>query len=100
MSIGMDKTEITAWLREADAARLEALWHATDETRQRCVGDEVHLRGLIEFSNYCVRHCHYCGGYSGYAGSASPAQDQSAPNAEKMRPCGLMGGVESSEPAP
>jgi biotin synthase len=57
----MDNTEIITWLRETDNARLETLWRAADETRRRCVGDEVHLRGLIEFSNYCVRHCHYCG---------------------------------------
>jgi biotin synthase len=25
------------------------------------VGDVVHLRGLIEISNICVRSCHYCG---------------------------------------
>ena len=25
------------------------------------MGDEVHLRGLIEISNRCVRECHYCG---------------------------------------
>lgn len=25
------------------------------------VGGEVHLRGLIEFSNYCMRLCAYCG---------------------------------------
>ena len=25
------------------------------------VGDEVHLRGLIELSNHCVRSCAYCG---------------------------------------
>ena len=25
------------------------------------VGDAVHLRGLIEISNHCVRGCRYCG---------------------------------------
>jgi biotin synthase len=32
-----------------------------DETRRRHVGDAVHLRGLIEISNHCVRECGYCG---------------------------------------
>ncbi len=32
-----------------------------DKTRRDEVGDEVHLRGLIEFSNYCCRLCGYCG---------------------------------------
>ena len=49
------------WLREDDEARLEALWAAADETRRRYVGDAVHLRGLVEVSNYCVRGCTYCG---------------------------------------
>jgi biotin synthase len=49
------------WLRTTDEARLETLWAAADETRRRYVGDAVHLRGLIELSNYCVRGCTYCG---------------------------------------
>ena len=32
-----------------------------DQTRQRYVGGEVHLRGLVEISNYCIRLCAYCG---------------------------------------
>lgn len=35
------------------------LW--ADEVRLKCCGDEVHLRGVIEFSNYCIRDCLYCG---------------------------------------
>jgi len=27
---------------------------------QHC-GPEVHIRGIIEFSSYCCRHCRYCG---------------------------------------
>ena len=32
-----------------------------DAERRRCCGDTVHLRGIIEFSNVCSRHCAYCG---------------------------------------
>lgn len=32
-----------------------------DEVRHQYVGDEVHLRGLIEFSNICRNNCMYCG---------------------------------------
>lgn len=38
-----------------------ALFQAADRTRVKYVGDEVHLRGLIEFSNYCKQNCLYCG---------------------------------------
>ena len=39
-----------------------------DQTRQKFVGGEVHLRGLIELSNYCVRLCGYCGLRAGNLG--------------------------------
>ncbi|MDD2804437.1 MAG: [FeFe] hydrogenase H-cluster radical SAM maturase HydE [Elusimicrobiales bacterium] len=32
-----------------------------DKVRRETVGDGVHLRGLVEFSNYCSRRCYYCG---------------------------------------
>ncbi|HOJ12641.1 MAG TPA: [FeFe] hydrogenase H-cluster radical SAM maturase HydE [Clostridiales bacterium] len=34
---------------------------AADRVRSKYVGNEVHLRGLIEFSNYCHNSCQYCG---------------------------------------
>ncbi|MDD3840455.1 MAG: [FeFe] hydrogenase H-cluster radical SAM maturase HydE [Clostridia bacterium] len=34
---------------------------AADKTRERFVGDEVHLRGLIELTNFCRNTCLYCG---------------------------------------
>lgn len=60
-SEGPGREGILAWLREEEPSRLETLWAAADETRRRHVGDEVHLRGLIEISNHCVRACGYCG---------------------------------------
>ena len=57
----MNHDEILAWLRESDDARLADLWRQADDTRQRNVGGDVHLRGLIEISNCCIRLCGYCG---------------------------------------
>lgn len=57
----MRHSEILNWLRTADEARLESLWAAADDARRAYVGDAVHLRGLIEISNYCTRACGYCG---------------------------------------
>ena len=57
----MTKPEIINWLKETDARKLEILWEMADAVRQETVGEDVHLRGLIEFSNYCVRRCGYCG---------------------------------------
>ncbi len=53
--------DIVRWLREEDPDRLQELWQLADEARRCNVGDEVYLRGLIEFSNYCARQCGYCG---------------------------------------
>ena len=39
----------------------DQLFKAADEVRAKYVGDEVHLRALIEFSNICKRNCFYCG---------------------------------------
>ena len=39
----------------------EELFKAADEIRQEYLGDVVHLRGLIEFTNICKRNCMYCG---------------------------------------
>ncbi len=37
------------------------LFKTADEVRHAFVGDCVHLRGLIEFSNVCKQNCKYCG---------------------------------------
>lgn len=39
----------------------EPLFDAADQMRRKFVGDEVYLRALIEFSNYCKNDCLYCG---------------------------------------
>jgi len=59
-----DNAELAAvveWLKAEDESRLERLWQAADQVRRENVGDGVHLRGLLEISNYCVRRCAYCG---------------------------------------
>jgi len=57
----MAHNEILRWLRETDEHRLEELWRTADRVRRDHVGDAVHLRGLIELSNHCIRRCGYCG---------------------------------------
>jgi biotin synthase len=57
----MNRDEILHWLKDDDDKRLETLWTRADRARRDNVGDEVHLRGLVEISNYCVRSCAYCG---------------------------------------
>jgi len=55
----LEKAEIVALLESAEIN--QELFAAADQVRRRYVGDEVHLRGLIEFSNICKQNCLYCG---------------------------------------
>lgn len=55
----LNKEEILELLQNDDIN--EELFKAADETRQEYLGDYVHLRGLIEFTNICKRNCMYCG---------------------------------------
>jgi biotin synthase len=57
----LDHAEVKAWLQQQDPQALERLWSEADAVRAAHVGDEVHLRGLIEASSHCVRACLYCG---------------------------------------
>lgn len=44
-----------------DETQLRMLAEWADDVRATTVGEEVHLRGLIEICNICRRHCAYCG---------------------------------------
>lgn len=55
----MNKQEIIDIL--SDNSKNDWLFKKADEIRRKYVGDEVHLRALIEFSNICKRQCLYCG---------------------------------------
>lgn len=57
----MDRHKILTWLKQKDPIELQKLYNQADEVRRENVGQEIHLRGLIEFSNICSRRCIYCG---------------------------------------
>lgn len=44
-----------------DDSQNDWLFSLADKVRKEYKGDEVHLRGLIEFSNICKCQCKYCG---------------------------------------
>lgn len=46
---------------EAFAPHRERLRAMADAVRERVLGGQVFLRGIVEFSNICRCHCHYCG---------------------------------------
>lgn len=45
----------------SDENNQSQLFNKADTIRHKTVGDAVHLRGLIEFSNICRNNCLYCG---------------------------------------
>jgi len=57
MSGNFSKEDITYLLTHDDSG----LFAAADRIRKQYVGDEVHIREIIEISNYCKQHCLYCG---------------------------------------
>ncbi|MDK2822651.1 MAG: biotin synthase [Clostridia bacterium] len=65
----LDKARKTTELSKEDIKTLlaagekesQALFQYADKVRAKYMGKEVHLRGIIEFSNYCKQNCHYCG---------------------------------------
>lgn len=54
----LTKEELIHHLKQQDYTNLVAL---ADQTREKYLGNEVHLRALIEFSNICRNNCLYCG---------------------------------------
>ena len=57
----LTQEEIVILLGCRDRKVEEQLFYLADEKRKKYVGEEVHLRGLVEFSNFCRRNCLYCG---------------------------------------
>lgn len=55
----MNKQEIIDIL--SDDTKNDWLFKEADRIRRENVGNEIHLRALIEFSNICKRQCLYCG---------------------------------------
>jgi biotin synthase len=57
----LSKDEIIFLLSLSDDENIKAFFNRADEIRKQFCGDEIHLRGIIEFSNYCEQDCVYCG---------------------------------------
>lgn len=58
--IELSRNDIITLLQAAGEEE-EQLFELADQVRQENFGEEVHLRGIIEFSNYCRNDCCYCG---------------------------------------
>ncbi|MBR7158938.1 MAG: [Alphaproteobacteria bacterium] len=74
-----------------DAANKE-IFAVADRVREKYVGNEVHLRALIEFSNYCKNNCLYCGIRRGnlHAKRYRLSPEQIIALAQKAKECGYQ----------
>jgi biotin synthase len=57
----LTKEDIVFLLSQEDPLDVELLYKRADEVRKEFCGDDVQLRGIIEFSNNCEQDCLYCG---------------------------------------
>ena len=57
----LTKEEIICLLEIDDPMELKLLYKRANEVRKYFCGNDVHLRGIIEFSNHCDQRCLYCG---------------------------------------
>lgn len=55
------KNDIVKLLSVDDKDGIDKIRSRAYEIMEENCGEEVYLRGLIEFSNYCINDCYYCG---------------------------------------
>ncbi|MGN0308156.1 MAG: [FeFe] hydrogenase H-cluster radical SAM maturase HydE [Lachnospiraceae bacterium] len=57
----LTKEQLICLLGTENTEDVEYLRQQARETAQRIYGNQVFIRGLIEFTNYCKNDCYYCG---------------------------------------
>lgn len=57
----MTKEQVIKVLKNVNSPEAEEIFNKADQIREKIFKDEVHLRAIIEISNYCVKDCLYCG---------------------------------------
>jgi len=57
----LSKKDILFLLSTKGKEEKEILYGTAERVREAYIGNSVHLRGIIEFSNFCVQNCLYCG---------------------------------------
>ena len=57
----LTKDDLIYLMEVEEPKELEAIFNKAYEVKKREIGQRVFYRGLIEFGNYCVKNCYYCG---------------------------------------
>jgi biotin synthase len=86
----LDRKEIIQLL-SLPAKYSPELFSAADKVRKEQVGDEIFLRGIIEFSNYCECNCLYCGLHKGNSSLSRyrMSEDEIIATAEQIKKTGV-----------
>lgn len=56
----LNKSDIINLLN-SDGDDLQLLFDYSTKIKNKYIGNKVHLRGIIEYSNICSKNCYYCG---------------------------------------
>ena len=57
----LSREDLITLLKLEKEEELEALYEKAYAVKEKYIGRVSHYRGLIEFSNYCIKDCKYCG---------------------------------------
>ncbi len=57
----LEGMELEKLLKEHTPEGAEYLFEKARKIQQKYYGNQVYIRGLIEFTNYCRNNCYYCG---------------------------------------
>jgi biotin synthase len=57
----LNKADLIYLMNLKDKDKLNKLYNKAYEVKAKNVGSKVYYRGIIEFSNLCIKNCNYCG---------------------------------------
>ena len=57
----MTREEMIRLMKQEDEKSLQQLYDDAYKVKVKYVGNKAYYRGLIEFSNVCIKDCYYCG---------------------------------------
>lgn len=57
----LSKSDLEYLIKKEQSSPSVELQKYADSIRRQYYGDKVFFRGLVEFSNYCIKNCYYCG---------------------------------------
>ncbi len=57
----LSKDDLLTLMKIEDKEELQMLFDKAYEVKMKYIGNNVYYRGLVEFSNICIKNCEYCG---------------------------------------